>query len=296
MSEIDRASDSSAGACEQYTFPTDDELVRLYATIEQDTVSAIQKGEVMGNPVLGAKDPRYGLSPSVLVEGSSVHPFLIYASNRIGFAQPDAVLVPPADLHMSLGQLFSSERGKRGVITGRDVVNFYYAVRDGVPSYNPIRLRLHKIIPALDPPWEGYEKRSVAIVAVFVTDDDPAVYRLMHDIHSAADRDDLPKGQKVFRSGVKKVLFTSLGRLMEEPRNVSGEFPMLTTLDTLNQNIPPNAFFIVDSIDLVSTTTTSHIMPKGYVSLRPKIQLRKSERSFESPRLVRPSQLHAKLR
>lgn len=271
-------------------YSTNVELVGIYTGIRDAAVDAIRQGNVMGNPILLVKDSRYGLTPDVLVSGSPVHSFLSEALIQIKSAEPTAVCVEAPDLHMSLGEVFFDPKGRKGKLTSVQVKGFYKKIRDGISDFDPINLSLFGIIPTLDPTWEGYEKRSLAIVAAFLPDNNPAIYQLADEIQNSAQkvREQNRLEAEGPRVGRRKVLFVTLARLMKEPEKVGEEFSLLSLLDRLNMGIPKDKSLTVEKVNFVSTTSINYILPKGYVTIAPPVPLKVSERTMEEPIYLRP--------
>jgi len=244
----------------------------------------------MGNPILSARDSRYGLTPDVLVSDSSVHPFLSEVLTQIKSAEPTAVCVEAPDLHMSLGEIFFSPSGRKGKLSSQQVREFYRTVRDSISDFNPINLSLFGIIPALDPVWAGHDKQSVSIIAAFLPNDSSAIYKLTDEIHDAAQRvrEKNHLGVEGPRVGPRKVLLVTLARLMREPRKIGEKFPILSLLNKINTEIPQESYLILREVNIVSTTPVNYVLPKGYVTLAPQIPLSKSERSIGEPTYLRP--------
>lgn len=177
---------------EQY--PTDEELIDIYAEIEKTAREAVINGQVVGNPIVSARDKRYGISPDALVLGSPVYSFLSDVVLRISQVEPTAAIIPPKDLHMTLGELFFSPSGKRGEIrvTGELVRKYYASITKNLPDYSPIDLKFWKIIPALDPQRENEEGRSLTVVAAFTTDNDQSIHKLRGDVKKSVGEESLP--------------------------------------------------------------------------------------------------------
>lgn len=278
---------------DKFPYPRDSELVKIYTGIKDTAVGAIRQRQIMGNPILSAKDSRYALTPDVLVRDSSIHSFLSEALTQIKSAEPTAVCVEAPDLHMSLGEMFFSPTGRRGRLNSIEVRDFYKAIRDGVSDFPPINLSLFGIIPALDPAWDGHDKRSVSIVAAFLSDDNPTIYKLTDEIHYIAQRAREKNHLEAEgpRTGRRKVLFVTLARQMQEPARIGEEFPLLSLLDRLNREIPKDKSLTVEKVNFVSTTQVNYMLPKGYVTMVPPIPLRASERTTEEPKYLRPQNI-----
>lgn len=276
-------------------FPSDEDLIHLYSDIENAAREAVARGKVIGNPMLEQQDARYGISVDALTTGSVVHLFLVSVLSQIKSVEPTAVCVAPDDLHMTQGEVYFSNVGrvvqKQKVITAQSLRRYYDAIRNNLSDFDPIRLKLFRIMPTLDTQLSDTDKRWMAVVAAFLTDDDPQIHKLRRDINSSVEKEGL---EAQARLGVSKVLFVSLARLSKPPKTDNNAIPLLQVIDEANRNIPPDARLTVDKIYVRSTSTISYVMPKGYVTLDPPILLNKGERSDMSPRFVRPSQFHPK--
>lgn len=276
-------------------FPSDEELILLYSGIESSARDAVIRGMVIGNPILKQKDARYGISVDALTIGSAAHHFLVSVLPQIKNVEPTAVCVAPDDLHMTQEEVYFSEKGrvvqKQKVITAQSLRRYYDAIRNNLSDFDPITLRLFRIMPTLDPQLPGNDKRPMAVVAAFITDNDPQIHILRRGIKSSAEKEGL---ETQARLGVSKVLFVSLARFIKPPKTDNNAVPLLQVIDEANRNIPPDARFTVDKIYVRSTSPISYVMPKGYVTLDPPIFLNKDQRSDVFPKLVKPSQFHPK--
>lgn len=295
---IDKMGENSVlhGLKDKLSYPTNTELINIYSGMKDTAVEAIRNGMVMENPIINEKDRRYGISPDVPLADSSVHTFLSEVLTKIKSLEPTAICVDPKDLHMSLGEVFFSPSGRQDNLSSAQVRDFHQAIREGISDFDPIRLSLFGIIPALDPPLEGHNKRSISIVAAFLPNDNFAIYKLADEIQDSARkvRNQNHLEAEGPRVGRRKVLLVSLTRLMREPEKEGEEFPILSLLDKVNRNISKEHNLTVEKINIISTTPINYIMPKGYVTLDPPILLNKDKRSDASLRFVRPSQLRRK--
>lgn len=276
---------------DKLSYPTNAELIKIYTGIKDAAFEAIRQDKVMGNPIFTSKDSRYGISPDASVEeSSSVYPFLCDLLDQTKSVEPTAGCVDPKNLHMSLGEIFFSPLGRRGKLTGSMVKDFYRAIRDNVSDFDSINLRLFGIIPALDPSWEGYDKRSLSIVAAFLPDDNPAIYKLADEIQNIAQgvRERYSLGAEGLRVGRRKVLFVTLARLTMEPTKIGEEFPILALLDRANSMVSNNQNLTIGKVNIVSTTEVNYVMPKGHISLNPQIPLDKDKRDTGGPSFLRP--------
>lgn len=277
------------------SLPSDDELVYIYSGIEAAARNAVVNGKIIGNPILAQKDARYGISVDALTIGSVAHPFLVSVLSQVKNVEPTAICIAPDDLHMTQEEVYFSNKGRviegKALIDAQRLRHYYDAVKNNLSDFDPIRLRIFRIMPTLDFHILGDDQRSMAIVAAFLTDSDSQIHKLRRGIKDSVEKEGL---ETQSRLGVSRVLFVSMARLTQPPKINNDMVPLLQVIDEINRNSLSTLELTIDKIYARSTSTISYLMPKGYITLDPPIPLRKDQRSYVSPKFVRPSQFQPK--
>ncbi|MBI4033095.1 MAG: hypothetical protein HY377_01060 [Candidatus Blackburnbacteria bacterium] len=267
---------------EEPKLPSDSELIETYQGIGSVASAAIREGQVIGNPTLekGYFDPRWSIALEVDLKGTASWPILRDAIERLRKVEPTINFVPADLLHITLAEVAYGEgEEKEGRRVGgrkstnmrsRDVLARYHAVNNNLPGFPPIHLKLWKIIPTLDPQAPGQEGRTAAIVAAFVTDDDPTLFQVMAAIKPAVEG----AGLSVYHRP-RRVIFATLGYLTQPPKRDGRNIPLLDALDSINGRLPPTTIKI-DQIHMLLSTVNYRIAP--WVFIDPPIALRKGDR------------------
>lgn len=185
---------------ERLQFPSDNELVERYNQIETTAVGVIESGNAVGNPAVqpGYKDKRYAISVDGQIGQSPANEFLGNTIVQLAAADPHFVVNPKESLHITFTEVIHKPEGRKTetdieeaqpdeegktpkippvvAATARD---YYKALQERYPSAAPINLQLYKIIPTPDAPLDPKhpEKRSIAVVAAFLTGDREDIFR-----------------------------------------------------------------------------------------------------------------------
>lgn len=273
-------------------FPTDGQLVSTYKDIEALAMEAIQEDTVVGNPILERNfvDLDWAISVQALLRGSEASLFIEEeVLPEIGKAEPMTRFIPSGLFHVSLAEVVhrvGEEIGERK-FGGRKVANIgtkgvlkrYRALRNNLPDFGPVRLRLYRVIPVLDPKEPSQEGRTATIVAAFLREGDDTIFRVRQAIGPAVKKAGLlPLGGL----RVPKVLFATVGRLADPPQIDGKKIPLLAALEAINSRIPKRCMADIAAIDVLSTTPMGYRQPP-WVYIDPPIALRKSDRDPSLP-------------
>lgn len=277
---------------EPLQIPSDQDLVNTYTEIEKVAIAGIREGMVMGNPILekGYKEPRYSISSCGMLYRSKAGIFLATAIRVLSEAEPSIRFIPADFLHLTFGELVFTEGGGRRVtdVNAQKLMEYYWALRNKLPQdFDTMRLRLHRILPSLDPPLPNTDKRSVSIVAGFTTNGDDEIFRLRQDIRNAATASSLEVSARL---KAVKVLFVTLGRLKEPPLVENGQVPLLNAIDALNRQLLPEHETAIDSIQLFSTTPLSYPNIDKHVYVWPPIAFSRNQQLPDQPRIITANQ------
>lgn len=265
----------------ELSHPSDDDLIKTYIQIEESARDAFQSGQVVGNPFLAgeAVDTRYSICAQGLINGSKASVFLQNSIDLLKAVEPTIEFVDPHSLHLTFQEVCYTPKGIRDYVkeAGSPLKNvidslrlYHKAISNKLPSYDPIRLRLLRVFPTLDAPIPNSDSRSASIVASFLTDSDPSIYRIRRDIGTAVTNSGLPFNSRL---GAIKVIFFTLGRLRQSPTIEEEGLPILRAIDKVNEEIPSNCFASIENIDLISTTSVSYPYPYGHLYAWPPIAL-----------------------
>lgn len=273
---------------EQSPFPTQDQIVSLYAQIEETAINIIRSGNAIGNPLLAEgspKDRRYAISVDTYVEPQS--PLGLYLADvNTEIARIDEGFVPndPDHLHMTFSEIAHSDTARREIVrSGAEIARYYMALVDNFPSMQPIICNFLRIMPTPDPAPdpEHPEKRPISLVAALLPEGEE-IFKVRANLSQALIVGGLPTSDL----GVPRVFFVTLGRFKEIPAQ-SG-IPLLEQIDRMNRGYKDNLNFEIDDMEIVSTASR-YVFSSGHLFLSPPIPFNKEKRSHEYPRFVRPS-------
>lgn len=271
--------------------PSDEDLTRTYTEIEQVAIAGIREDKVIGNPVFeeGYRENRYSIASCGMLTGSQAGNFLTTAIDILTSVEPTVRFIPADFLHLTFGEIVFGTAGRRAThVNTQTLMEYYWAIRNNLPqNYDTMRLRLQRILPALDPPLPGTDQRSVSIVAGFTTNGDNGIFRLRQDIRDAVTDSSL---KVTSRLGAIKVLFVTLGRLRQVPRVEDGQIPLLDAIDNLNRKLMPEHQTAFDYIQLLSTTPLSYPNTDKHAYIWPPIALNKDQQQLDQPRIITANQ------
>lgn len=270
-------------------YPKDEALIEIYNQIEQTGREGIKTGTLVGNPLLERKvrGDRWSIATHGLISGSSAGDFLETASETL-MDLAKIRWVPFEFRHFTLTELtYSPTTRKAAGISSDKLIAYHKALLENFPqNFDPIRLRLDKIFPTLDPEQPGTEGRTGALVASFLTDRDGTIFKVKKELVNAV-KQELPFSARL--GGPPKVLFVTLGYFIKPPEKLKGKIPLLTTLDELNNGI--SGFYTdIRYVTVISTTGVDYALPRGHIEIWPPIALIEKDQIQGSAKILRPTQ------
>ena len=272
-------------------YPSDQVLKDRYADIETTAREIIEKGQLIGNPLLREtfRGDRWSISTHGYVKGSPAGDFLEHAENVLKIAEPGLDFIPPELLHLSFTEVaFDAKSRKAGGFSGADVIAYHDAILAGFPqSLGPLQLELYKIIPTLDPKQEGMEGQTGAVVAAFLTGGDNKVFKIREGIISGVKQAGLATGSNY--GGPPRVLFITLGRFAQAPARTDRN-SCLNAIDKLNGEITPGMKTHIDRISIIETTPLDYKAPRGHIEIWPPLALKAEDQIQGDVKLLRPRQ------
>lgn len=252
-------------------YPTDADLLERYTQIENDARAALLAGKVSGNAYLKQvfRGRPWSISTQGFVYGSSAGNFLEEASHQLGEADPGLAVTNPLDQHISFTEIaFHPISRKSAGLTPADILSYCHALMGNfIQDLEPVRLRLARLLPTLDPKDPDSSFRTGALVAAFLTDGDAAVFEVKKRIQEAVLQNGLPLGS--IYGGPPKVLFVALGRFTEFPLVENGDARIMSVLDCLNKQLdslttPPVTN--IKEVSVISTSPLDYKSPRGHIN------------------------------
>lgn len=269
-------------------YPDANELLALYDEIEKTAKDTLLSGNAVGNILISPeyKDPRHFISVDFYLPASPVRDFLSKAISAVAEDEKGFVANDKLHLHLSLPEIWQSPEGRKQAGIGTDEVRAYYkALRDNLPDFKPLTLRLERIMLSADAPLSKDQPdiRSLALIAVFVNKDNN-IYKIGKEVYKAIKTSGL-KTSTPRHTG--KVLYVSLGRFANPPSKTPEGYPILTTLEKLNSEMPLERNVVFEKMEMISTGIKT-ILSSGHVFVSPPIELQKEKRPNVEPIFLRP--------
>lgn len=271
-------------------YPLDEKLVEIYNQIGKTGIEGIKTGTLVGNPLLTKKirGDRWSIATHGLINGSSAGDFLeTVCEYLMDYAKISWVPFPFQ--HFTLTELIYSPTTRKDTgVSSDQLVEYHRALLENFPqNLDLIKLRLHRIIPTLDPEQPGIEGRTGALVASFLTDGDKNIFRVKEELVSAVKKAELPFSARL--GGPPKVLFVTLGYFIKPPLQIKDEIPFLTKIDEINSRIS-DLFTDIQYVTVISTTGVDYALPRGHIEIWPPVALSGKDQIQGSVKLLRPTQ------
>lgn len=271
-------------------YPSDKVLMKRYQEIEQTSVKGIKEEQLVGNPLFKKifRGNQWSIAAHGLVFDSSAGSFLSTAQkslNEVG----NLIWVQPEFLHITFTEVvYHPKSRKAGGISPENVKSYHQALLNSFPQqFNPIKLRLCRIIPTLDPKLPGVEGQTVSIVGAFITEGDDTIFRVKNEIIEAVRKANLSLNARL--GGPPRVLFVTLGRFADAPLKIGGNFPLWDNIGELNQNLSQSLYTEIRDIKIISTSPLDYASPRGHIEVWPPIALRKADQIQASLRFLIPA-------
>lgn len=252
------------------------ELIQKYDKIEGRGISVISNGQTVGNPILTGetKDPRYSISAIGRIT-DPLDSFLREATKKIKEVGPNARYVPDGFRHITFREIIFNKSGRRETsISSKTVMDYYQALRKQNFHTGPVCLGLYRIIASID-----REQPSVSIIAGL----------LPKDLNIIAVRERMGSVAMSGRLGDIPLAYVTLARLPYPPKRDGDKVPLLDRITKINNSIPPNCETVIDSVDVISTTSISYVDVAKHVFIWPPVSLT-GEQSQDPVRYLKPKQ------
>lgn len=271
-------------------YPSDEVLKERYEQIEATAVEAILTGEVVGNPLFQKvfRGDQWSISTQGFINGSSAGSFLEGAIRLLKNVEPNIDFLKPEFLHMSFTEVvYNRISRKKGGFSPQDVIKYHDVLLNNfTQQFDPVRLRLFKILPALDPPQNGLVGRTAVLVAAFLPEGNEAVFKIREEVIRSVEEAGLSTGS--FYGGPPRVLFVTLGRFADSPVQSGGAVPLLEVIGEINKEIS-NYYTDYKDVKVISTSPLDYKAPRGHIEIWPPIALKKEGQIQADTKFLIPS-------